>query len=91
MKTPIISDLSGVTQPMIDCLEKWLEDVRCGRWEAGEVCPFALCCAGDCRFLFTNFGRYACRDCPCDIYGQEATILAFQIIIDVWPVYHGRK
>lgn len=82
MKEPIISDLEHVTKDMIDALETWLEDKLYSR------CPFKKMgsnCECHCYTLFENLGTHIC---PCYLYGEEATILAFTIICDVWSAYH---
>lgn len=96
MKQPIISDLEYVTKDMIDALETWLENIKNGNWLAGETCPFRnyelnVTCSDSCMRLFDNKppsdGKAYCPCYDCN-FGQEATILAFTIICDVWTVYH---
>ena len=92
MKEPIISDLAGVNEDMIECLEKWLVDKQYLN------CPF--CCVPKyititdvmaCDKLFNNLskGKHTCDQCPCRTFGREATILAFTIICDVWKGYNN--
>ena len=80
MKEPIISDLKDVTKEMIDGIERWLT-----RWSG--YCPFDFDCHNGCQVLFTNLTG----DCPCGIYGEKATVLAFTIICDVWKGYNSCK
>lgn len=90
MKEPIISDLDHVTEEMIKALERWLKNVKSGKWAAGRACPFnASCftCVGSCNLLFENLSEESCP-CPCSFFGQDATVLAFTIICDVWPEYY---
>lgn len=82
MKEPIISDLNGVTEEMINALETQLANELYGR------CPFRQMnynCEDHCHALFENLGI---DHCPCYFFGQDETILAFTIICDVWPEYH---
>lgn len=82
MRESVISNLDGVTREIIDALEVWLENKLYGR------CPFKKMdynCERYCYLLFENLGIDIC---PCYLYGEEATILAFQIICDVWKGYH---
>ena len=85
---PIISDLKDVTQDMIDAIEEWMLDVREYRMIADSACPLAKesCEGTDCSMLFENI-RPCCHGCPCHLYGQKETMLAFTIICDVWPAY----
>ena len=85
MKEPIISDLEHVTEKMINALETWLADELYG-W-----CPFRSMnykCERHCYILFENLGT---DTCPCHLFGQDETVLAFSIICDVWPVYNKKK
>lgn len=97
MKQPKISDLKNIDKDMIKCLENWLKN------EIYGYCPFGFLAPGHinmdaffCSDLFDNSSKrddtgHSCLyKCPCRTYGEEATILAFTIICDVWPVYYGR-
>lgn len=87
MKEPKISNLAGVTQEMINELEEWLSNKFYGD------CPFTDLCDKTnslCSKLFDNLKHHK-YGCPCHIYGEEATALAFTIICDVWKVYHKRR
>jgi hypothetical protein len=95
MKEPVISNLDNVTKRMIDDLEIWLENINNGIWKAGKICPFQTMyetgtkCENLCMILFDN-DHDTPAYCPCCDYnfGQKATILAFQIICDIWKGYH---
>lgn len=85
MKELIISSLEDVTKKMINALEVWLENKKYSR------CPFREMdynCEDHCYVMFENLGTDIC---PCYLYGQEETILAFEIIIDVFKEYYGDK
>jgi hypothetical protein len=89
MKQPIISNLDHVTKKMINALEAWLKNVKSGKWQGDDTCPF-LEAEGTCDLLFENLSIGYCKNCPCFTYGQEETILAFTIICDVWKAYHAK-
>lgn len=98
MREPIISNLDGITKEIIDALEDWLKRVKSGHCRAGMTCPFNHMdvdstderCSLGCMLLFDNKELKGKAYCPCyDCnFGEEATILAFQIICDVWKGYH---
>lgn len=81
MKEPIISNLEHITKKMIKALERWLADEKYDR------CPFRLNCERRCHLLFENLSE---EHCPCFFFGQDATVLAFTIICDVWKAYHAK-
>ena len=88
MKEPIISDLKDVTKEMIDALEVWLKAVKSDIIWGKYSCPFLNffgdpCDKRGCPLLFDNLKTA----CPCYAYGEDATILAFTIICDVWKGY----
>jgi hypothetical protein len=89
MKELIISDLEHVTKKMIDALETWLKNVKSGKWQGDDTCPFRET-EGICNLLFKNLSIGDCKNCPCFTYGQDATILAFTIICDIWKAYHAK-
>lgn len=90
MKDPIISDLKCINQRTINALEKWLRNIKSGKRKAGKTCPFNVVSRTNrceycnyeiyCSSLFDNLGG---ESCPCHVYGEEATILAFEIICDM--------
>lgn len=87
MKEPIISDLKNVTEERIKNLRFWLGVVKINPWKADTECPFTniLPCEENegCNMLFDNL-THNFKYCPCHIYGQESTIIAFEIICDMW-------
>jgi hypothetical protein len=90
MKQPIISNLEHVTKKMIDALETWLKNVKSGKWQGDDTCPFREA-EGTCNLLFENLSMIRCKKCPCFTYGKAETVLAFEIIIDVFKEYYGNK
>lgn len=83
MKELIISNSEHVTKKMINALEVWLENKLYSR------CPFEKMgykCERHCYILFENWED----SCPCYLYGEAETILAFSIICDVWKAYHAK-